>query len=245
MRATGLKKCRPTRRDGLRRASPRAVRARCSRCWSRAPQSVSACGSRRAYSSRFASRFSKIASMTTSALRDAVALHVGLQARQRLIALRLHRDSASRRTARALERRRDVFRFAILQRHGQAARRAPRRNVAAHDACADDVHVLGAGSPPALPADLSRSCRKNTRTRLREVGVHSSSRHRARFGFIARGRLCRRAAATARSTRTEQGSDRGARAARPARASARRASGAAARVQQAILERRAATRRRR
>ena len=74
---------------------------------------------------------------------------------------------------RAIERGLDEFHLAILQRHVEAAQRAPRRDVAAHDAGADDVHVLDAASR-CRPRPFRRSCRKNTRMRLRQVGVCAS-----------------------------------------------------------------------
>ena len=98
-------------------------------------------GSSRANSSRLASAFSKIASMTTSALGDAVALDVG---RQRAIVssrfagsrARFSKNSRARSSAGC-----DVLEVAILQRDREAAQRAPGGDVAAHDAGADHVHA--------------------------------------------------------------------------------------------------------
>ena len=67
------------------------------------------------------------------------------------------------------------FLAAILQRDRHAAKRRPGRDIAAHDAGADDVHVLENRPCDLPPKPLSRSCSRNTRTRLREVGVHMSS----------------------------------------------------------------------
>ena len=73
------------------------------------------------------------------------------------------------------ECRLDQLFAAILQRDVQAAVGGQRRDVAAHDAGADHVHVPNSTLLRLPPKPLRRSCSRNTRTRLREVGEHMSS----------------------------------------------------------------------
>ena len=174
MRETGLKKCRPTSRGGSRQLLRELLEHDARRIGRQQRIRLSSCGSSRAYSSRFASRFSKIASMTTSACATPLPSTSLSIARSSCRASLRFGISLREERARTIERRRDVLQFAILQRHSQAARRTPSRNIATHHAGAHDVHVLG-GLYRRLAADFSRSCRKNTRTRLREVDVHNSS----------------------------------------------------------------------
>ena len=179
--ATGLKKCRPTSRSGRASfaASGSSVMLEVLVA-SRAAGFMR--GSRRAYSSCFASRFSKMASMTTSASGTPCAFDVGAQALARIGALRRLANALLEQLVRALERGLDVFRAAVLQRDGEAAQRAPRGDVAAHHAGADDVHVLDAAAP-LPPMAFSRSCSRNTRTRLRAVSRGEEMRDGARFGL--------------------------------------------------------------
>ena len=142
------------------------------------------CGSRRAYSSRLASRFSKIASITTSALATPSPATSACQPRQRLArASRRSGITLLEELARALHGGRDVLLVAILQRHGQAARRAPARDVAAHDAGADDVHVLG-GLAAGLAGGLQSILQEEHAHQVARGRRAQQLRHRARFGFV-------------------------------------------------------------
>ncbi len=64
-------------------------------------------------------------------------------------------------------------------------KRRPGRDVAAHHAGADDVHVFDVRACSCRPGAFSRSCSRNTRTRLREVGVSEEVGDGARLGLIA------------------------------------------------------------
>ena len=117
-------------------------------------------GSSGAYSARLASRFSKIASITTSASGTPSPATSARQARRggRRV-LPASRSALVEQLVRALERRLDVLQRAILQRDVEAAQRAPGGDVAAHDAGADHVHVLdgrGGLAAEALQAILQQ-----------------------------------------------------------------------------------------
>ena len=73
---------------------------------------------------------------------DAVARNVRLQACRGRCPRRLITHLLVEQLPRALHGRGDILLFAILQGHGVAAQRAPGRDVAAHDAGADNMHVL-------------------------------------------------------------------------------------------------------
>ncbi len=105
---------------------------------------------------------------------DAAACHVRLQARHLLGGLAGNAAALLEEGARAVERGLHELVAAVLQRHGVAAQRTPRGDVAAHDAGADDVHVAARRGSSLPPSPFSRSCRKNTRTRLRDVALQTS-----------------------------------------------------------------------
>ena len=74
---------------------------------------------------------------------------------------------------RASHRRREPLGVLVLQRHREAAQRAPRGDVAAHRSCADDVHVRRESPAIAFlsrPNAFSRSWSLNTRIRFAAVG---------------------------------------------------------------------------
>ena len=75
-------------------------------------------------------------------LRRAAPLGVGDQAIHHIAQLQLVADALAPRRVGALQRRRDALHALVLQRHGQAAQRAPGGNVAAHDAGTDDMHAF-------------------------------------------------------------------------------------------------------
>ena len=94
-----------------------------------------------AKSARLASRFSKIASMTTSARATPSPATSGIS---RSVASRTRRgvlQALGEELRRARHRRRQALGVLVLQRHREAAQRAPGGDVAAHRAGADDVHV--------------------------------------------------------------------------------------------------------
>ena len=102
----------------------------------------------------------------------------------------------------------DVLHLPVLQRDREALQRAPGGDIAAHDTGADDMDVAHWRLRAGRPGVFSRSCRKNTRTRLRDVAVTARRAERARLRFVgclARGAVI---AATGRSWRTGPGSDR-------------------------------------
>ena len=165
-----------------------------------------------------------MASMTTSAFATPSTFDVGGQPRQRLARASPHRVALLEELARALQRRRDVLLAAILQRHGETARCAPGRDVAAHHAGAHDVHVLRGLA--------RRPCRQGFQAVLQEEHAHQVARGRRAQQLAPSSALrlrkracpCRRSAARARSSRRAQGSARAARRAPLASASGRRAS---------------------
>ena len=183
--ATGLKKCRPTSRSG--RASFAASGSSVMLEVFVARRAVGFMrGSRRAYSSRFASRFSKMASTTTSASGTPCAFDIRAQALACIRPLaRVSRMRFSNSSCARLMRRLDEFGAAILQRDGEAAQRAPRSDVAAHDACADDMHVTRPAGAPLPPMAFSRSCSRNTRIEIARGLGGEEMRDRARFGFVS------------------------------------------------------------
>ena len=90
---------------------------------------------------RLASTFSKIASMIDVGARDAVAGDVGNQPVGRVADAPRIAQALGEELRRAAHRRREPLRVLVLQRDRQPAQRAPRGDVAAHRAGADDVHV--------------------------------------------------------------------------------------------------------
>ncbi len=140
------------------------------RYWWPARRPAACTASSSASSACLASRFSKIASITTSACAAPSPCRIGNQAVDGGALRQLVACCAGEQLAGAREGRRDAFERLILQGHRHAAQRAPGGDVAAHDAGADDVHALERRTSASLPKPLSRSCRKKTRTRLRAVG---------------------------------------------------------------------------
>ena len=114
------------------------------------------------------SRFSTIASMTTSARSMRVAVGIGDETRLGRVALRLGLELARKQLALRGDALVDLLGRDVLQRHLHAARDAPAGDVGTHGAGADDVHALGR-QPSFLGAwPLSSSDSQNTRRRLRD-----------------------------------------------------------------------------
>jgi hypothetical protein len=63
--------------------------------------------------------------------------------------------------------------IAILQGHVES-RSAHAKRCRHHDAGTDDMHALRSAASLPAPSPFNRSCKKNTRTRLRQVGVFAS-----------------------------------------------------------------------
>ena len=105
---------------------------------------------------------------------DLLGCEIHGQARRRGLGFAGRFESFAKELVRSRESGIDVLLRAVLQRDRKAAQRAPRGDVAAHRARADDVHPIE--SPPCFGARLRRRSRSsNTRTRLREVGVTRSA----------------------------------------------------------------------
>ena len=149
--ATGLKKCRPISRDGSARHGARSSSGMLDVFVARiAPAFMR--GSSCRYSACLASRSSKIASMMKSAA--AAPLPSTSAASRSRVACNASglRTFFSNSFAARCQRRLDVAQFAILQRDVIAFECAPRGDIAAHDARADDVHVslrVAGGFAPA------------------------------------------------------------------------------------------------
>jgi hypothetical protein len=100
-------------------------------------------------------------------LARAIARHVRDQAIERVALARLVAQPPLEQLRGALHRRGDALGRGVLQRDAQAAHRADRRDVAAHHAGADHVHVARL-DPRPCPV-TNRSWRKKMRTRLQLV----------------------------------------------------------------------------
>ena len=180
-----------------------------------------------ANSARLASRFSKIASMMTSARAMPSPATSGIS---RSVASRTRRGSlqpAREQLRRAGHRRREPLGVLVLQRDGQAAQRAPRRDVAAHRAGADHVHVrrlevafLAQRLQPLLQPEDADQVGGRRRLEQRRDRRRIGRRHGERVAVVLRPR--------GRGSRTAPDSARAARAWRPACAPARRSTGAPA-----------------
>ncbi len=138
--ATGLKKCRPTSRPG--------TASRCREWFEHEARRVGGeecAGLQPGFDARvqLALRLGVFVDGLDHHVGtfDAVACHVRLQSRQLLGGLAGNAAALLEEGSRAIERGLHELGAAVLQRHGEAAQRAPRSDVAAHDARADDVHV--------------------------------------------------------------------------------------------------------
>ena len=126
-----------------------------------------------ANSARLASRFSKIASMMTSAWRAPSPVTSGIR---RSVASRMRALSRRRRLNSSCARfiagaRRSAFWSCSVTVRPRIAHRG---DVAAHDAGADHVHVLRLEIAVSLPSAFMRSCRKKMRIRFRAVSPSTS-----------------------------------------------------------------------
>ena len=171
--ATGLKKCRPTSRPGSRRSafscSSMMLEVLVARI---APGFI--LGSSLAYSSRLASAFSKMASITTSAratpsparsiCRRAAAACAAFASGSLLPKKSRARSSAGRTYSSA----RSCSVTLMPRETHQAAISPPITPAPTTCTCLNSV----VGLPPR---DLRRSCSMKTRTRLRAVGVSISA----------------------------------------------------------------------
>ena len=79
--------------------------------------------------------------------RDAVACDVGNQPVEGVATAARILEPLREELAGPLHRRPEALGVLVLQRHGEAAQRAPGRDVAAHRPGADHVHVVGPGTP--------------------------------------------------------------------------------------------------
>ena len=166
---TGLKKCSPTRRSGRASFAARGSSMRLEvLVASRAPGFMR--GSSCAYSSCLASRFSKMASMTTSAPGTPSPATSALS-RARAAAFfagsrtRLSNSSCARFRAGCTYSRARSCSVTVNPRSAdQAAMSPPMTPAPTTCTCLMSAALL----PPAL---FRRSCNRNTRTRLREVSV--------------------------------------------------------------------------
>ncbi len=98
-------------------------------------------GSMRAYNSRFAVGVLEDGFDHHVGTIDPAALDIRLQAGQLLSRLAGNAAALLEEGPGAIERGLHELGAAVLQRHGEAAQRTPRRDVAAHHARTDDVHV--------------------------------------------------------------------------------------------------------
>ena len=166
--ATGLKKCRPTNLLGSRSAPAQASSSSNARRVGRDQRRRAASAARgRANNARFASAFSTIASIDE--IRGADLLpprdrRAGARARHRprrarAIVCETARARAPARARRTVARDPGASPSSPLQR-------APRRDVAAHRAGADDVNAAHRGCPSARSCAAARAAR----TRARDSG---------------------------------------------------------------------------
>ena len=210
---TGLKKWMPTRRDGSFIAVAMSASCRLEVLLARIAPGF-ATFSRWVNSACFACRFSTIASMMTSAWRGAFAADVGDQAVERVAHAARVAQALVEQLGRALHRRRQALGRDVLQRHRQAAHRAHRRDVAAHHAGADDVHVARLEVRPC-PAPSGAPAGRRCGSGWRWWDARTAPRSRRR-GRPARRTGRRRTCATARGSRRARGSAPSSRASRPA-----------------------------
>ena len=190
---TGLKKWMPTSRDGSLSAVAMSASFRLEVLVARIASGL-AIASSLANSARFASRFSKIASMITSAWRAPCAAHVGDQPVERVAHAARVAQAALEQLRGALHRRREALGRGVLQRHAQAAHRADRGDVAAHHAGADHVHVArlelhALGRPPS-GAPAGRRCGSGSRWSDARTAPRSSTTGRWRRRTDRRRTCC-------------------------------------------------------
>ena len=175
-----------------------------------------------ANSARLASRFSKIASMIDVGARHAVAGDVGDEPVGRIADAARILQALGEELRRARHRRREPLGVLVLQRHREPAQRAPRRDVAAHRAGADDVHVrrlelavLAERLQPLLqPEHADQVAPPSASSAATVIDAGSAGGRRQRVAVVL--------ARTVRGSRTAPDSARGARASRPASPPARR-----------------------
>ena len=129
--------------------------------------------------------------------RHAVAGDVGRHARHELGRLAGVLEALCEGLARAHQRRLDEFQFAILQRHVEAALRAPGGDVATHHARADHVYALE--RQLALAAQVLEPLlqREHAHQVARGLSDHELG-DGARFGLVRALRRARRASSTGR-----------------------------------------------
>ena len=139
--ATGLKKWMPMRREPVVQRGGDVLQRDARRVGARGSRPASPWPRAAANSARLASRFSKIASMMTSARATPSPATSGIR---RSVASRTRRgvlQALGEELRRARHRRREPPGVLVLQRHRESAQRAPGGDVAAHGAGADDVDV--------------------------------------------------------------------------------------------------------
>ncbi len=173
MRATGLKKWMPTRRDGSFSAAPISSSGM-EDVLVASTASGRARFSSAAKSVRFASRFSKIASMITSARRTPSPATSGIS---RSRASRMRRGSLSRSlksfAARAIAGARRAASWScsvtVMPRNAHHDAMSPPM-VPAPITC-----TCATREAPSFPSDFRRSCNRNTRMRFVAVELRSSA----------------------------------------------------------------------
>jgi len=162
-----------------------------------------------ANSERWPRPFSKIASMITSARATPSPATSGNQPVEGIATTARVLEPLREELPGPLHRRPEALRVLVLQRHGEAAQRAPRGDVAA----------IVPGRPrararpwrPFLAEALRRSCRRNTRIRFSAVGVRIRRGDDAGEEAAPQAR-CRRTSANSSRIAYAPDSARGARA---------------------------------
>ena len=169
---TGLKKWMPTSRDGSFSAVAMSASLRLEVLVARIASGF-AIDSSLANSARFASRFSKIASISTSAWRAPAPLYVGDQAIERVAHAARIAQAALEQLRGALHRGREALGCGVLQRDAQAAHaRTSRRCRRPSRRRRPRARARRERTP--LATDFSRSCRKKMRIRFDVVGCSNS-----------------------------------------------------------------------
>ena len=158
-----------------------------------------------ANSARLASRFSKIASMMTSAratpspATSGIRRSVGVADAARILAAARAKSFAARAIAGASRSAFWSCSVTVRPRSAHHAAMSP-PIVPAPTTC-----TCAALKSPSLPSDFKRSCSPNTRIRLAAVGVFEQRRDRRRVGRRVRRARCRRTSPTGRGSRTGAG----------------------------------------
>jgi len=165
---TGLKKWMPTRRAGSFSAVPMSGELEAGVFVARTASGF-AMDSIFENRARFASRFSKIASMITSAWRAPSPENVRDQAIERVAHAALVAQPPLEELGGALHRRRDALGRRVLQRHRDAAHGADRGDVAPITPAPTTCTWRGLKSP--LPRPLSRSAGRRSAPGWRASGA--------------------------------------------------------------------------